>query len=42
MTWDLAELGDDFITTVVNKNDLVPSFSRASAATLRTEVSHGY
>ncbi|CAN6381970.1 unnamed protein product [Urochloa humidicola] len=38
MTWDLAESGKDFITTVVNRNDLVPSFGKASAATLRTEV----
>ncbi|CAL4978991.1 unnamed protein product [Urochloa decumbens] len=38
MTWDLAESGKDFITTVVNRNDLVPSFGKASAAILRTEV----
>uniref|UniRef100_A0A0E0MNG0 Fungal lipase-like domain-containing protein n=1 Tax=Oryza punctata TaxID=4537 RepID=A0A0E0MNG0_ORYPU len=38
MTWDLAESGKDFITTVVNKNDLVPSFGKVSAAKLRTEV----
>ncbi|KAG2559081.1 hypothetical protein PVAP13_8NG323000 [Panicum virgatum] len=38
MTWDLAESGNNFITTVVNRNDLVPSFGKASAAILRTEV----
>ncbi|KAJ1276655.1 hypothetical protein BS78_05G231100 [Paspalum vaginatum] len=38
MTWDLAESGKDFVTTVVNRNDLVPSFGKASAANLRTEV----
>ncbi|CAO2142639.1 unnamed protein product [Urochloa humidicola] len=38
MTWDLAESGKDFITTVVNRNDLVPSLGKASAAILRTEV----
>ncbi|XP_062183087.1 uncharacterized protein LOC133887160 [Phragmites australis] len=38
MTWDLAESGKEFVTTVVNKNDLVPSFGKASAANLRTEV----
>ncbi|KAL6653641.1 hypothetical protein ACP70R_008565 [Stipagrostis hirtigluma subsp. patula] len=38
MTWDLAESGKDFVTTVVNKNDLVPSFGKASAANLRAEV----
>ncbi|KAF8665950.1 hypothetical protein HU200_054035 [Digitaria exilis] len=39
MTWDLAESGKDFITTVVNRNDIVPSFGKASAALLRKEVS---
>ncbi|PUZ45700.1 hypothetical protein GQ55_8G245900 [Panicum hallii var. hallii] len=38
MTWDLAESGNNFITTVVNRNDLVPSFGKASASILRTEV----
>ncbi|CAD6255885.1 unnamed protein product [Miscanthus lutarioriparius] len=38
MTWDLAESGKDFVTSVVNKNDMVPSFGKASAANLRTEV----
>ncbi|XP_020101665.1 uncharacterized protein LOC109719410 isoform X2 [Ananas comosus] len=35
MTWELAESGKDFITTLVNKNDLVPSFSKVSAENLR-------
>ena len=39
MTWDLAESGKDFVTTIVNRNDLVPSLGIASAAKLRTEVS---
>jgi len=38
MTWDLAESGKDFVTTIVNRNDLVPSLGIASAAKLRTEV----
>ncbi|KAK3120667.1 hypothetical protein QOZ80_9AG0691680 [Eleusine coracana subsp. coracana] len=38
MTWNLAESGKEFITTVVNRNDVVPSFGTASAANLRTEV----
>ncbi|KAL6908091.1 hypothetical protein ACP4OV_002261 [Aristida adscensionis] len=38
MTWDLAESSRDFVTTVVNKNDVVPSFGKASAANLRAEV----
>jgi hypothetical protein len=42
MTWDLAESGKDFVTSVVNKNDMVPSFGKASAANLRTEVPHVY
>jgi len=42
MTWDLAESGNDFITTVVNRDDLVPSFGKGSAAILRTKVSYGY
>ena len=41
MTWDLAESGKEFITTIINKNDLVPSFGKASAAYLRMEVSRG-
>ncbi|KAL5205176.1 hypothetical protein ABZP36_033385 [Zizania latifolia] len=38
MTWDLAESGKDFITTIVNRNDLVPSLGKVSAANLRTKV----
>ncbi|KAK1647936.1 hypothetical protein QYE76_065741 [Lolium multiflorum] len=38
MTWDLAESSKDFVTTVVNKNDLVPSFGKVSASGLRAEV----
>lgn len=38
MTWDLAELGKDFITTIVNRNDVVPSLGKVSTANLRTEV----
>nr|CAD1817080.1 unnamed protein product [Ananas comosus var. bracteatus] len=38
MTWELAESGKDFITTLVNKNDLVPSFSKVSAENLRFQV----
>uniref|UniRef100_A0A0D9XUZ2 Fungal lipase-type domain-containing protein n=1 Tax=Leersia perrieri TaxID=77586 RepID=A0A0D9XUZ2_9ORYZ len=38
MTWDLAESGKDFVTTVVNRDDLVPSFGKVSAANLHTEV----
>jgi hypothetical protein len=38
MTWDLAESGKHFITTVINGSDLVPTFSAASVDDLRTEV----
>ncbi|KAJ3669288.1 hypothetical protein LUZ60_011238 [Juncus effusus] len=38
MTWDLAESGKGFITSLVNKTDAVPSFSKISAEILRTEV----
>ncbi|OEL30528.1 hypothetical protein BAE44_0008454 [Dichanthelium oligosanthes] len=38
MTWDLAESGKGFVTTIVNRNDLVPSLGLVSAAKLRTEV----
>ncbi|KAK3136739.1 hypothetical protein QOZ80_5BG0441700 [Eleusine coracana subsp. coracana] len=38
MTWDLAESGKDFVTTIVNRNDVVPSLGIASATKLRTEV----
>ncbi|CAN6468273.1 unnamed protein product [Victoria cruziana] len=38
MTWDLAESGKHFITTVINGSDLVPTFSIASVDDLRSEV----
>lgn len=38
MTWDLAESGNEFITTIINGADLVPTFSAASVDDLRTEV----
>ncbi|XP_040384968.1 uncharacterized protein LOC102712485 [Oryza brachyantha] len=38
MTWDLAESGKEFVTTVVNRDDLVPSFGKVSADNLHTEV----
>ncbi|XP_039136654.1 uncharacterized protein LOC120273972 [Dioscorea cayenensis subsp. rotundata] len=38
MTWDLAESGKQFITTVINGSDLVPTFSTASIDELRSEV----
>ncbi|CAL5093141.1 unnamed protein product [Urochloa decumbens] len=38
MTWDLAESGKDFVTSIVNRNDVVPSLGLVSAAKLRTEV----
>lgn len=38
MTWDLAESGEHFITTVINGSDLVPTFSAASVDDLRSEV----
>ncbi|GAB2294314.1 hypothetical protein Dimus_028524 [Dionaea muscipula] len=38
MTWELAESGKHFITTIVNGSDLVPSFSPASMDDLRCEV----
>ncbi|KAM3197206.1 hypothetical protein ACQJBY_072713 [Aegilops geniculata] len=38
MSWDFAESSKDFVTTVVNRNDLVPSFGKVSAAELRTKV----
>ncbi|KAI3980145.1 hypothetical protein MKX01_033286 [Papaver californicum] len=38
MTWELAESGNNFITSVINGADLVPTFSTASADDLRTEV----
>ncbi|KAF8406804.1 hypothetical protein HHK36_005925 [Tetracentron sinense] len=38
MTWELAESGNDFITSVINGADLVPTFSAASVDDLRSEV----
>lgn len=38
MTWDLAESGKNFITTIINGSDLVPTFSAASVDDLRSEV----
>lgn len=38
MTWELAESGGDFITSVINGADLVPTFSAASVDDLRAEV----
>ncbi|KAJ7963302.1 Lipase [Quillaja saponaria] len=38
MTWELAESGNDFITSVINGADLVPTFSAASVDGLRAEV----
>ncbi|XVE65575.1 hypothetical protein DITRI_Ditri08aG0010800 [Diplodiscus trichospermus] len=38
MTWDLAESGKHFTTTIINGSDLVPTFSAASVDDLRTEV----
>ncbi|GBG70116.1 hypothetical protein CBR_g5746 [Chara braunii] len=38
MTWDLAESGEPFVTSVINGCDLVPTFSAASADDLRAEV----
>lgn len=38
MTWELAESGKHFITTIINGSDLVPTFSVASVDDLRSEV----
>ncbi|PKA65714.1 sn1-specific diacylglycerol lipase [Apostasia shenzhenica] len=38
MTWELAESGKHFITSVINGADLVPTFSAASVDDLRSEV----
>ncbi|CAA0816167.1 Unknown protein [Striga hermonthica] len=38
MTWELAESGNDFVTSVINGADLVPTFSAASVDDLRAEV----
>lgn len=40
MTWELAESGRHFITSIINGADLVPSFSAASVDDLRSEVRH--
>ncbi|MBA0778335.1 hypothetical protein Gotri_006206 [Gossypium trilobum] len=37
MTWELADSGTDFITSVINGADLVPTFSAASVDDLRAE-----
>lgn len=42
MTWELAESGTHFITSVINAADLVPTFSAASVDDLRTEVIFEY
>lgn len=38
MSWELAESGKKFITSVVNATDLVPTFSAVSVDNLRSEV----
>ncbi|XVE88611.1 hypothetical protein DITRI_Ditri19aG0083200 [Diplodiscus trichospermus] len=38
MTWELAESGTAFITSIINGADLVPTFSAASVDDLRAEV----
>ncbi|KAL8488505.1 hypothetical protein ACS0TY_024691 [Phlomoides rotata] len=38
MTWELAESGKHFITTIINGSDLVPTFSTASVDDLRSEM----
>ncbi|XP_043720319.1 uncharacterized protein LOC122667906 [Telopea speciosissima] len=38
MTWELAESGNEFLTSVINGADLVPTFSPASVDDLRSEV----
>lgn len=38
MTWDLAESGEAFITSVINGSDLVPTFSATAVDDLRAEV----
>jgi hypothetical protein len=38
MTWELAESGKHFITTIINGSDLVPTFSTSSIDDLRSEV----
>ncbi|KAK8934214.1 hypothetical protein KSP39_PZI015091 [Platanthera zijinensis] len=38
MTWDLAESGTHFVTSVINGADLVPTFSAGAVDDLRSEV----
>eukprot|EP01018_Ginkgo_biloba_P028079 Gb_32852 [translate_table: standard] len=38
MTWELAESGIQFITSIINGSDLVPTFSATSVDDLRSEV----
>ncbi|XP_074571026.1 uncharacterized protein LOC141827634 [Curcuma longa] len=38
MSWELAESGKKFITSVVNATDLVPTFSAVSVDNLRSEI----
>ncbi|KAI4381826.1 hypothetical protein MLD38_007863 [Melastoma candidum] len=38
MTWELAESGNDFITSIINGADIVPTFSTVSIDDLRAEV----
>ncbi|KAL6638200.1 hypothetical protein ACP70R_025772 [Stipagrostis hirtigluma subsp. patula] len=38
MTWELAESGKDFITSLVNRNDVVPALSKVATENLRSEV----
>ncbi|GJY89371.1 mono-/di-acylglycerol lipase class 3 [Tanacetum coccineum] len=38
MTWELADSGNDFLTSVINGVDLVPTFSAASVDDLCAEV----
>ncbi|XP_068463481.1 uncharacterized protein [Phaseolus vulgaris] len=38
MTWELAESGKHFITTIINNSDLVPTLSAFSVDDLRSEV----
>ncbi|XP_044985866.1 uncharacterized protein LOC123453161 [Hordeum vulgare subsp. vulgare] len=38
MTWELAESGKDFITSLVNRDDVVPALSKVAMESLRSEV----
>ncbi|KOM33475.1 hypothetical protein LR48_Vigan01g303100 [Vigna angularis] len=40
MTWELAESGKHFITTIINNSDMVPTLSSFSVDDLRSEVEH--